>query len=61
MSSWGTNWVGTVEHIAGQLVELKRQGIERIVVMHTVTDTFEEMLEQSQIFAEEIMPLVENA
>lgn len=56
-----TNWVGTVEHIAGQLVDLKRQGIERIVVMHTVTDTFEEMLEQSQIFAEDIMPLVEKA
>ena len=56
-----TNWVGTVEHIAEQLVDLKRQGIERIVVMHTATDTFEEMIEQSQIFAEEIMPLVEKA
>lgn len=56
-----TNWVGTVEHIAEQLVDLKRQGIERIVVMHTITDTLEEMLAQSQIFAEEIMPLVEKA
>ena len=56
-----TNWVGSVEQIAAQLVDLKHQGIERVVVMHTVTDTFEEMLEQSQIFAEEIMPLVEEA
>ena len=56
-----TNWVGNVEQIAEQLVDLKDQGIKRIVVMHTVTDTFEEMLEQTQIFAEEIMPLVEQA
>ena len=56
-----TNWVGTVEHIAEQLIDLKRQGIKRIVVMHTVTDTFEEMLEQSEIFAEEIMPRVQKA
>lgn len=56
-----TNWIGTVEHIAEQLIDLKRQGIKRIVVMHTVTDTFEEMLEQSQIFAEEIMPRVQKA
>ena len=56
-----TNWVGSVEQIAEQLVELKHQGINRIVVMHTATDTFEGMLEQSQIFAEEVMALVEKS
>ena len=55
------NWVGTVEGVAEQLIALKRQGIERLVVMHTATDTFEEMLEQTQLFAEEIIPMVEKA
>ena len=55
-----TNWIGSREHIAEKLIGLKQQGIDRIVVMHTATDTFEEMLEQTQIFAEEIMPLVEG-
>jgi alkanesulfonate monooxygenase SsuD/methylene tetrahydromethanopterin reductase-like flavin-dependent oxidoreductase (luciferase family) len=55
------NWIGTVEEIVEQLVALKRRGVDRIVVMHTVNDDFEEMLDQTQLFAEEIMPQVENA
>ena len=55
------NWVGTVDHIVEKLATLKHRGIERLVVMHTVNETFDEMLEQTRRFAEEIMPRVENA
>ena len=55
------NWVGTVDQIAARIATLKQRGIDRIVVMHTVSETFDEMLDQTRIFAEEIMPKVEAA
>ena len=57
----GDNWVGTVDDVVDDLVALKRQGIDRFVVMHTVTETFDEMLEQTTLFAEQVMPRVEQA
>ena len=55
------NWIGTPDQIAEQLISLKRSGVERVVVMHTVADTMAEMLEQTQRFAEDVMPTVEAA
>lgn len=55
------NWVGTVDEIVDRLVLLKRRGIDRVVIMHTVTETFDEMVSQARKFAEEIVPKVESA
>ena len=55
------HWIGTPEEIIEKLVRQKRQGIEHIILMHTATDTFAEMMEQTQIFAEEILPVVNSA
>lgn len=55
------NWIGTADEIVDKLSVLKRRGIKRLVVMHTVNETFDEMLDQTRLFAEEVMPRVENA
>lgn len=55
------HWIGTPEEIADRLVGLKRMGVEHFIVMHTATDDFQDMLEQSEIFAKEIIPVVEEA
>lgn len=55
------HWIGTPEEIADRLVGLKRMGVEHFIVMHTATDDFQDMLEQSEIFAKEIIPVVEKA
>ena len=55
------HWIGTTTEIIEKLVRQKRQGMDHFIVMHTATDTFEEMIEQSQIFAEEVIPVVKSA
>ncbi|MCH8086903.1 MAG: TIGR03619 family F420-dependent LLM class oxidoreductase [Chloroflexi bacterium] len=55
------HWIGTVDEVAEKLVRIKNEGVDHVVAMHTATDTFEEMMEQAQIFAEEVKPLVEKA
>ena len=55
------HWIGTPEEIAERLVGLTKTGVDHFIVMHTATDDFQDMLEQSEFFAKEIMPLVENA
>ena len=52
---------GTVDEVAEKLVRIKNEGVDHVVAMHTATNTFEEMTEQAQIFAEEVKPLVEKA
>lgn len=54
-------WIGTPNEIAQKLVRLKREGIDHFIVMHTATDTFGEMEEQAQRFAEEVVPQVKGA
>ena len=56
----GGHWIGTPEELAERLIGLKRIGVDHFIVMHTATDEFEDMLEQSEIFAEEIIPMVEK-
>ncbi len=55
------HWIGTVDEVAEKLVRIKNEGVEHVVAMHMATDTFEEMMEQAQIFAEEVMPVVAKA
>ena len=55
------HWIGTPEEIIEKLVCQKRQGIDHVILMHTATDTFAEMMEQTQIFAEKILPVVNSA
>ena len=55
------HWIGTVEEVAEKIIRIKRQGIGHVVAMHVGTDTYTDYLEQTQIFAEEVMPLVESA
>ena len=55
------HWIGTPEEITEKLVHQKRQGIDHIILMHTATDTFAEMMEQAQVFAEEVLPIVKSA
>ncbi|MEE9248068.1 MAG: LLM class flavin-dependent oxidoreductase [Dehalococcoidia bacterium] len=55
------HWIGTVDEVAEKLVRIKNQGVDHVVAMHTATDTFEEMMEQAHIFAEEVKPIVEKA
>ena len=55
------NWIGSATEIAEKLIALKHQGIERLVIMHTVNRDIDEMIEQARMFAEEVMPVVEKA
>lgn len=57
----GGHWIGTPEEIADRLVGLKRIGVDHFIVMHTATDDFQDMLEQSEFFAKDIIPIVERA
>jgi alkanesulfonate monooxygenase SsuD/methylene tetrahydromethanopterin reductase-like flavin-dependent oxidoreductase (luciferase family) len=55
------HWIGTVEQVAEKLIRIKNEGVDHIVAMHTGTDTYQEMVEQAQVLAEEVMPLVQSA
>lgn len=55
------HWIGTVDEVVEKLVRIKNEGVDHVVAMHTATDTFEEIMEQAQIFAEEVKPVVEKA
>lgn len=56
----GGHWIGTPGELVDRLIGLKRMGVDHFIVMHTATDEFEDMLEQSEIFAKEIIPMVER-
>ena len=49
------NWVGTPQFVAEKLSHLIEQGVNHFYVLHTATDTFDESMEQTQRFAEEVM------
>ena len=55
------HWIGTPNEIIERLVGLKEMGVDHFIVMHTATDDFQDMLDQSEIFAKEIIPAVEKA
>ena len=55
------HWIGTVDQVIEKLVRIKREGIGHVVAMHVGADTYQEMVEQTQIFAEEVMPVVARA
>ena len=55
------HWIGTTTEIIEKLVGQKRQGMDHFILMHTAADTFQEMMEQAQIFAEDVIPAVISA
>lgn len=48
------NWIGTPQFVAEKISRLIEQGVNHFYVLHTATDTFEESMEQTQRFAEEV-------
>ena len=56
-----SHWIGTFIEVAEKLVRLKRDGLSHVVTIHTPTDTFAEINEQMQRFAEEVMPVLNAA
>ena len=49
------NWIGTPDFIVDKLGRLIDQGVKHFYVLHIAADTFEESLEQMQLFAEGVM------
>ena len=53
-----TNWIGTPMEAVEKINVVKEEGITHFNALHITGDTVQEMTEQMQIFAEEVMPLV---
>ena len=49
------NLVGTAEQIAEQVNELKESGIQHCILLYHAVDSYQEMVEQTQWFAEDVM------
>ncbi len=54
------NLVGTASDIASQIELLGKEGITHCILQEFQVDTFDEMLEQVQMFGEEVLPLVKD-
>ena len=52
------NWIGTPEEVSEKINKTKEEGITHFLALHIADDTVEEMMEQMQMFAEEVIPLV---
>lgn len=52
------NWIGTPADIAQNISRVKEQGIDHFIALHIAADTVPDMMEQMQMLAEEVMPLV---
>lgn len=48
--------VGTPDEIVGKIKTLEEQGVTHCVCTNIMVDTFEELVEQAQRFADEVMP-----
>ena len=49
------NWIGTPQEVTEKIAKVKAQGITHFNALHIAGDTVEEMLEQMQTFAGEVM------
>ena len=49
------NWIGTPEEVTEKIAKVKDQGVTHFNALHIAGDTVEEMLEQMQTFAGEVM------
>ncbi len=52
------NLIGTPEDVAEQIEQLRREGVTHCIAQHFAVNSFSEMSEQTQMFAEQVMPLV---
>ena len=50
------NLIGTVDEIVDSIGRLREGGMTQLVLQNFAASTFEEMVEQVQVFAEEVMP-----
>ncbi len=50
------NLVGTSQEIAEQIVQLEEDGVDHLIAQHFAADTLEQMNEQVEVFAKEVMP-----
>ena len=50
-----SNWIGTAEEVVEKITQVQEQGIDHFNVLHVAADTMEEMLEQMEMFADEVM------
>lgn len=53
-----TKCVGTPTEVAEQIHRISQEGITHLILQDFAVDCFEEMREQVQLFAEEVMPLL---
>ena len=52
------DWIGTADEVAAKISGMTEKGITHFNAFHIAGDTIEEMHEQMQAFAEEVMPKV---
>ncbi len=51
------NLIGTPEEIQQQLINIQRDGVDHCVIFYFAVNEYEQMLEQTQWFGEEILPI----
>ncbi len=52
------NWIGTPDEVAEKIRAIASHGITHFNVLHIAGDTMGERLEQMQIFAEQVIPML---
>ena len=52
------NCIGTPDEVAGKIAKLAECGIDHYTIQHYAVQSFQELREQVQLFAEEVMLLV---
>ena len=55
------NWLGSPAEVAEKIIKVKRMGIDHFFSVHIAADTPEDLMEQFQILAEEVIPVVKTA
>ncbi len=55
------NWLGTASEVAEKIIKVKKMGIDHFLSIHIAADTPEDLMEQFQILAEEVIPVVKAA
>ncbi len=54
------NAIGTPEEVAQKVARFAELGIDNYTIQHYAVQSLEELEDQAQVFAEEVMPLVKN-
>jgi alkanesulfonate monooxygenase SsuD/methylene tetrahydromethanopterin reductase-like flavin-dependent oxidoreductase (luciferase family) len=54
------NLIGTPEEIQEQLINIQRTGVDHCVIFYFAVNEYQQMLEQTQWFGEEILPILNS-